>query len=95
MKVFLRLELDSHKYYLAADVKSPYDIWAVEMMLVKDSKLKLDSEDGPTFLKFSKTLFYIINSRLDFQYLHETAVNKIRSWIEEITTCNQKKSKPS
>ena len=95
MKVFLRIETGSDKYYLAADVNSPYGIWSAAMILAKDSKLGLELKDGPVTLGFSVKLFDTINSRLDFRYFHEIAVNKIRSWIEEITTCKQKKSEQS
>lgn len=95
MKVFLRLELNSDKYYLAADVNSPYDIWAAAMTLAKDSKSKLTAGDSLTIVDFSQKLFDVINCRLDFQYFHESTVNKIRSWMEDITSCNQKKSEQS
>ena len=95
MKMFLKLELADHKYYLVADINNSYDVWAAGMILAKDSMLKLTTGHCLTILEFSQEFFDAISSRLDFQYLHETAVNKIRSWMEEITTCNQKKSKPS
>ena len=95
MKMFLRLELAGHKYYLVADINNPYDVWAAGMILVNGSMVKLTASDGLIMWDFSQRFFDAINSRPDFQHFHETAVNKIRSWMEEITTCNQKKSKPS